>query len=113
MSLLVCLDMSPHQIRTMFLERLRDDSESASLKTVILEFVAACVEKQPGLTEAFFKVSHPQDEKRLFHSEKKSDRTDGILTYMAEYLAAVKNVSGFSTLGLTDGALALLIFVFC
>lgn len=92
MSLLVCLDMSPHQIRIMFLERLRDETESPMLKTVILEFVASCVEYQPGLTEVFFKVSHPQDESRMFLKDEVNEQTDGILTYMAEYLSAVKDV---------------------
>lgn len=85
--------MSPHQIRTMFLERLRDKTESNVLKTVILEFVASCVENQPGLTEVFFKISHPQCDGRIFASNSVNEQTDGILTYMAEYLSAVKDVN--------------------
>ena len=55
-SLSACLNMEPDQIRLTFLQRLKDDLETNDLKIAILEFVDACIEKQPGLTEAFFKV---------------------------------------------------------
>lgn len=92
MSLLACLDMESDQIRQMFLERLRDETESEDLKTAILEFVAACVERQPGLTEAFFKVHHPQKDSKAFYKSEKHDVAEGILSYMAEYLSVVHKV---------------------
>jgi nuclear pore complex protein Nup188 len=55
-SLTACLDLEPDQLRMMFLQRLRDELESEDLKISILDFVNACINKQPGLTEAFFKV---------------------------------------------------------
>jgi hypothetical protein len=92
MSLLVCLDMSPYRIRTMFLERLRDDDEWDGLKTTILDFVATCVEKQPGLTEVFFKFNYTPNEMRIFEKDNTDANADGILSYMAEYLSVVNEV---------------------
>lgn len=57
MSLLACLDMEADQIRLTFLSKLPDDLESDNLKIAVLELVEACIEKQPGVTEAFFKVT--------------------------------------------------------
>ncbi|XP_053685205.1 nucleoporin Nup188 [Sabethes cyaneus] len=93
MSLLACLDMEPDQIRLIFLQRLRDDLESDNLKIAVLEFVEACIHKQPGLTEAFFKI-HYNDVNRLFLGTKpgkKKTISDGIPTYMEEYLEAIAN----------------------
>lgn len=56
-SLTACLDLEPDQVRMMFLQRLRDELESEDLKVSILDFVNACIDKQPGLTEAFFRVN--------------------------------------------------------
>lgn len=90
-SLSACLNMEPDQIRLTFLQRLRDDLESNDLKIAILEFVDSCIEKQPGLTEAFFKVSYEQDNRFQMLKPKKTTKSigDGILTYMEEYLEAV------------------------
>uniref|UniRef100_A0A336LW21 CSON001696 protein n=1 Tax=Culicoides sonorensis TaxID=179676 RepID=A0A336LW21_CULSO len=94
MSLLACLDMEPDQIRLIFLQRLRDDLESHHLKVAILEFVESCIEKQPGLTEAFFKISY-ENEKRFLEqikaNKKKTAKTenDGILHYMQEFLDVI------------------------
>ncbi|XP_055610232.1 nucleoporin Nup188 [Uranotaenia lowii] len=92
MSLLACLDMESDQIRMIFLQRLRDDLENDNLKIAVLEFVEACIHKQPGLTEAFFKVHYDNIENRLFlgvKTSKKKNISDGIPTYMEEYLEAV------------------------
>lgn len=94
MSLLACLDMEPDQIRLIFLQRLRDDLESDNLKIAVLEFVEACIHKQPGLTEAFFKVRYDDVENRLFlgvKPGKKKNISDGIPTYMEEYLDAISH----------------------
>ncbi|XP_055534694.1 nucleoporin Nup188 [Wyeomyia smithii] len=94
MSLLACLDMEPDQIRLIFLQRLRDDLESDNLKIAVLEFVEACIHKQPGLTEAFFKIHYENVENRLFLGTKpgkKKTISDGIPTYMEEYLEAIAN----------------------
>ncbi|XP_041771504.1 nucleoporin Nup188-like isoform X1 [Anopheles merus] len=104
MSLLACLDMEPDQIRHTFLERLHDEIESDDLKLAVLEFVESCVHKQPGLTEAFFKVNYGKPDRRLLlakdgaaasgSSGKGRPKTminDGIPTYMEEFLEAISN----------------------
>uniref|UniRef100_A0A182PSF0 Nucleoporin NUP188 n=1 Tax=Anopheles epiroticus TaxID=199890 RepID=A0A182PSF0_9DIPT len=105
MSLLACLDMEPDQIRHTFLERLHDEIESDDLKLAVLEFVESCVHKQPGLTEAFFKVNYDKPDRRLLLAKDgtstvsggtgkgrpKTMINDGIPTYMEEFLGAISN----------------------
>lgn len=91
-SLSACLDMEPDQIRMMFLQRLRDDLESEDLKIAVLDLVNACIDKQPGLTEAFFKVTYEQDQRKTFfikRTKESENMCDGIVTYMEEYLEAI------------------------
>lgn len=91
-SLSACLDMEPDQIRMMFLQRLRDNLESENLKIAVLELVNACVDKQPGLTEAFFKVTYDQTNRNKFfikRTKESENKCDGILTYMEHYLEAI------------------------
>ena len=88
MSLLACLDMEPDQIRLMFLQKLPDELESDSIKIAILELIEACIEKQPGVTEAFFKVNYSH-EKRIFGKEQDAQISDSIVTYMEDYLEAL------------------------
>lgn len=90
MSLLACLDMEPSQIRSTFLERLENELECDELKIAVLEFVEACINKQPGLTEAFFKITY--DDRVLDKQKeiaKNADLGEGILTYMRLYLKVV------------------------
>lgn len=98
MSLLACLDMEPSQIRSTFLERLENELESDQLKIAVLEFVEACINKQPGLTEAFFKINY---EDQSFGDDKNKEKTmtsktlknkdlgEGVLTFMTLYLDVV------------------------
>lgn len=91
-SLSACLDMEPYQIRMMFLQRLRSNIESDELKVAVLELVNACIEKQPGLTEVFFKVSYDQDKVTKFFikpTKEAENDCDGILTYMSGYLETI------------------------
>lgn len=103
MSLFASLDMTAYQVRVMFLDRLRDQYETTELKIAILEFVATCIGKQPGLTEAFFMNNYENlktDEKNKTADEKKredDDSFEGILGYMADYLGTVKEVSDKSS----------------
>lgn len=83
MSLLACLDMEQDHIRMTFLQRLRDDTGSNELKIAILEFVEACLDKQPGLVEAFFDIRYDTEKKRA------KLHTEGIPAYMEEYLDAI------------------------
>lgn len=87
MSLLACLDMEPDQIRLTFLQRLPDDLESDQLKIAVIEFVEACISKQPGLTEAFFKIKN--ERRHIQKGPKPKDIGDGILTYMTQYLDTI------------------------
>lgn len=89
MSLLACLDMEPSQIRSTFLERLENELESDQLKVAVLEFVEACIDKQPGMTEAFFKISYDVVERDQAKKTKKKDLSEGILTFMTLYLKVV------------------------
>lgn len=88
MSLLACLDMEADQIRMTFLQKLPDELESDLLKYAILELVEACIEKQPGMTEAFFKISYGKERETL-GKEINIELTESILTYMQDYLTAV------------------------
>lgn len=91
-SLSACLDMEADQLRQMFLQRLRDDYESEDLKIAVLDLVNSCIGKQPGLTEAFFKVTYEQDQRNKFFIKRFKEaesKNDGILTYMEEYLEAI------------------------
>ncbi|RVE48548.1 hypothetical protein evm_006859 [Chilo suppressalis] len=100
MSLFASFDMSAYQVRVMFLERLRDEHESVELKVAILEFVATCVGKQPGLTEAFFMMNHERaaaddkndtDKAANERNITSDEHFEGILGYMADYLGTVKS----------------------
>jgi nuclear pore complex protein Nup188 len=86
-----CLDLEPDQIRMMFLQRLRDDLESEDLKISILDFVHSCIDRQPGLTEAFFKVSYEKDSQNFFFKRNSDSENvcDGIIIYMEEFLETV------------------------
>lgn len=85
MPMRACLDMESAQIRSTFLDRLENELERNDLKMAVIEFVEACINKQLGLTEAFFKTSNEGGEMK-----KKNDATEGILAYMALYLSAVQ-----------------------
>lgn len=99
MSLYASLDMTAYQVRVMFLDRLRDEYETTELKVAILEFVATCIGKQPGLTEAFFMMNHvhfkteDKDDKSKEKTAEPDDSFEGILGYMADYLGTIKAVS--------------------
>lgn len=91
MSLFACLDMVPSQIRTTFLERLDNELECDELKIGVLEFVEACIEKQPGMTEAFFKINYDDRKPSTSSgdSSKNKDIGESVLTYMEDYLVVV------------------------
>ncbi|XP_034478000.1 nucleoporin NUP188 homolog isoform X1 [Drosophila innubila] len=92
MSLLACLDMEADQIRLTFMQKLPDELESDSVKIAILELVDACIAKQPGVTEAFFKVNYGQDKRSFFTFGKECAPSigDSIVTYMKEFLDALE-----------------------
>lgn len=71
----------------MFLEKLRDPLQEENIKVAILELITLCVEKQNGLTAAFFDL-HPNTSKRLGPSEN-----DSVITFIEEYLENIQKVS--------------------
>lgn len=94
MSLLACLDMESDQIRLIFLQPLRDELENDQLKIAILEFIEACINKQPGLTEAFFRLSYDDDSKNFLQKKKPSNKTaanqdDRVLDFMEAFLETI------------------------
>lgn len=94
MSLFACLGMDPSQIRSTFLERLENILESDEIKIAVLEFIEACIEKQPGMTEAFFKVSYIERKIRSLDTNNilmSNDSSIGILSYMEQYLKIVED----------------------
>lgn len=92
MSLLACLDMEADQIRLTFMQKMPDQLESDSIKIAILELVDACIAKQPGVTEAFFKVNYANDKRSFFGKECSPSIGDSIVTYMKEFLDALEEV---------------------
>lgn len=92
MSLLACLDMEADQIRLTFMQKLPDELESDSVKIAILELVEACIAKQPGVTEAFFKVNYGHEKRSFFTFGKECTPSigDSIVTYMKEFLDALE-----------------------
>lgn len=90
MSLLACLDMEADQIRMTFMQKLPDELESDSVKIAILELVDACIAKQPGVTEAFFKVNYATDKRSFFGKECAPSIGESIVTYMKEFLDALE-----------------------
>ncbi|EDW02316.1 nucleoporin Nup188 [Drosophila grimshawi] len=90
MSLLACLDMEADQIRLTFIQKLPDELESDSIKIAILELVEACIGKQPGVTEAFFKVNYAHEKRSFFGKECTPSIGDSIVTYMKEFLDALE-----------------------
>lgn len=57
-----CFDMDSNQIRYVFIHRLRSKMESSDLKIAILDFIIACVQRQPGLTQTFFSKPTSEDD---------------------------------------------------
>lgn len=85
MSLFACLDMEPSQIRSTFIERIENEQTCNDLKMAIFEFVEACIEKQPGMTEAFFTIDFDERKKPA----KEDDQRSGVLRYMKKYLELI------------------------
>lgn len=92
MSLLACLDMEADQIRLTFMQKLPDELESDSIKIAILELVDACIAKQPGVTEAFFKVNYALDKRSrsFFSKDCVPNIGESIVTYMRDFLDALQ-----------------------
>ncbi|KAE8748809.1 hypothetical protein FOCC_FOCC004403 [Frankliniella occidentalis] len=92
MTLRACLAMDGDVIREAFVAKLDSPHQSMQLKVAILELITACIHTQPGATEAFFNIHHPEESKRLFSKDKTpNDDPSGCLTYACKLLAKAKD----------------------
>lgn len=92
MTLRACLAMDGDVIREAFVAKLDSPHQSMQLKVAILELITACIHTQPGATEAFFNIHHPEESKRLFSKDKTpNEDPSGCLTYACKLLAKAKN----------------------
>lgn len=86
MSLLVCMGMDGTSIRETFAFRLTLPTCAIDVKVAILELVAVCLEKQPGLTEALFNIMHQAERKRIFPRPADEFLTEGCSQFLDSYL---------------------------
>lgn len=86
MSLLVCMGMDGTSIRETFAFRLTLPTCAIEVKVAILELVAVCLEKQPGLTEALFNIMHQAEHKRIFPRPADEFLTEGCSQFLDSYL---------------------------
>lgn len=86
MSLLVCMGMDGTSVRETFAFRLTLPTCAIEVKVAILELVAVCLEKQPGLTEALFNIMHQAERKRIFPRPADEFLTEGCSQFLDSYL---------------------------
>lgn len=91
MSLLVCMGMDGTAIRGTFASRLMSPTCSVEVKVAILELVAVCLERQPGLTEALFNIMHQAEQKRIFPRPADQFLTEGCSQFLDLYLKRMPN----------------------
>ncbi|XP_011308376.1 nucleoporin NUP188 homolog [Fopius arisanus] len=91
MSLLVCMGMDGTAIRGTFASRLMSPTCSVEVKVAILELVAVCLERQPGLTEALFNIMHEAEQKRIFPRPADQFLTEGCSQFLDLYLKRMHN----------------------
>ncbi|KAK2579169.1 hypothetical protein KPH14_002695 [Odynerus spinipes] len=89
MSLLVCMGMDGTAIRETFASRLMSPTCAVEVKVAILELVAVCLEKQPGLTEALFNIMHQAERKRIFPRPVDEFLTEGCSQFLDLYLRRI------------------------
>lgn len=89
MSLLVCMGMDGTTIRETFASRLMSPTCAAEVKVAILELVAVCLERQPGLTEALFNIMHRAERNRIFPRPADEFLTQGCSQFLDLYLKRI------------------------
>ncbi|XP_012277491.1 nucleoporin NUP188 homolog isoform X2 [Orussus abietinus] len=89
MSLLVCMGMDGTAIRETFASRLMSPTCAAEVKVAILELVAVCLERQPGLTEALFNIMHQAERRRIFPRPADEFLTVGCSQFLDLYLKRI------------------------
>ncbi|XP_012260156.2 nucleoporin Nup188 [Athalia rosae] len=94
MSLLVCMGMDGTTIRETFASRLMSPTCAAEVKVAILELVAVCLERQPGLTEALFNIMHRAERNRIFPRPADEFLTQGCSQFLDLYLKRIYEEEG-------------------
>ncbi|KAL6427342.1 hypothetical protein ACFW04_008718 [Cataglyphis niger] len=108
MSLLVCMGMDGTSIRETFAFRLTLPTCAIEVKVAILELVAVCLEKQPGLTEALFNIMHQAERKRIFPRPADEFLTEGCSQFLDSYLERMYKESDIVCDKLYDSTMAVL-----
>ncbi|XP_043485129.1 nucleoporin Nup188 [Leptopilina heterotoma] len=89
MSLLVCMGMDGTAIRETFASRLMSPTCAAEVKVAVLELVAVCLDRQPGLTEALFNIMHQAERKRIFPRPADEFLTEGCTQFLDLYMQRI------------------------
>ncbi|XP_066586907.1 nucleoporin Nup188 isoform X2 [Prorops nasuta] len=108
MSLLVCMGMDGTAIRETFASRLMSPTCAVEVKVAILELVAVCLEKQPGLTEALFNIMHQAERKRTFPRRDEEFHTEGCNQFLDQYLKRIYNEEEIVEDSLYDSTMTLI-----
>ncbi|XP_077274210.1 nuclear pore complex protein Nup188 [Temnothorax americanus] len=108
MSLLVCMGMDGTSIRETFAFRLTLPTCAIEVKVAILELVAVCLEKQPGLTEALFNIMHQAERKRIFPRSADEFLTEGCSQFLDSYLDRMYKEDDIVCDKLYDGTMTVL-----
>lgn len=108
MSLLVCMGMDGTAIRETFASRLMSPTCSAEVKVAILDLVAVCLERQPGLTEALFNIMHQAERRRIFPRPADEFLTEGCSRFIDLYLNRIEKEDKIVDDSLYDSTMNLL-----
>lgn len=108
MSLLVCMGMDGTAIRETFASRLMSPTCAAEVKVAILELVAVCLDRQPGLTEALFNIMHQAERKRIFPRPADEFLTEGCTQFLDLYMQRIFHEDNIVYDRLYDSTMSLL-----
>ena len=108
MSLLVCMGMDGTAIRETFASRLMSPTCAAEVKVAILELVAVCLDRQPGLTEALFNIMHQAERRRIFPRPADEFLTEGCTRFLDLYMQRIQQEEDIVYDRLYDSTLSLL-----
>ena len=108
MSLLVCMGMDGTAIRETFASRLMSPTCAAEVKVAILELVAVCLDRQPGLTEALFNIMHQAERRRIFPRPADEFLTEGCTRFLDLYMQRIHQEEDIVYDRLYDSTISLL-----
>lgn len=94
MSLLACFDIRKDILTDVYLNKVSADLEDENLKVAIIEFMAACMVAQPGLTETLVNIRRPSNRKNFLPVKKCEGKEEGgALNFITYKLKIVTEVS--------------------